>query len=171
LPDLKPIPDLQRRVEEGSVYEGEERVITFRASTFQLLIEAVRGMAGSVVTKTIFYIVGNAIGRRTFEYSKDAITADNWANVLDGVLSIRGWGRLVSLKKKESSNDVVYECTFLHCIICYKSTAKEPVCDIVRGIFAGWLETYLGKKAQSSVETGCRAMGKGSCVFEVTFAK
>jgi len=171
LPDLKPIPELKRRVEDGSVYEGEERVITFRASTFQLLIETVRGMAGSVVTRTIFYLVGNAIGRRTFEYSKDAIGADNSADVLDGVLSLRGWGRLISLKKTEPTHGVIYECTFRDCIICHKSTAQEPICDVVRGIFAGWLERQLGKKAQSSVETGCRAMGKDSCVFEITFAK
>ena len=158
-------------MDEGSVYEGEERVITFRASTFQLLIQTVRGMTGNVVTKTIFYIVGVAIGRRTYEYSKDAITADNWANVIDGVLSVRGWGRLVSFEKKESSNEVTYECNFQECIICHKITAREPICDVVRGIFAGWLESCLGKKAQSSVETGCRAMGKDSCVFEVTFAR
>ena len=128
-------------------------------------------MAGGVVTKTIFYLVGNAIGRRSLEYSKDIITTDNLADVIDNVLSLRGWGRLASLNKRESPNAVIYEFTLLGCIVCEKSTAKEPICDIMRGIFAGWLDAFLQKKARSCVETGCKATGGSSCVFEVTFAK
>jgi len=159
-------------VKEGSIYEGEERVITFRAATFQLVIERVRSMAGNLVAQVIFYQVGNAIGRRTFEYSKDdKITSDNLANVLDGVLSLRGWGRLVSLMKTETPNETSYRCTFTECIICHKLTEPEPVCDVVRGIFTGWLESFLGRIARSSVEVECRAMGKDCCVFSIIFAK
>jgi predicted hydrocarbon binding protein len=163
---------LQRREKEGSVYEGDQRVITFRASTFQLIIEKVREMAGNIVAQTIFYQIGIAIGRRTFEYSKDEeITSDNLANVIDGVLNLRGWGRVVSLRMKEASNEVTYEYTFRECIICHKYTAQQPICDVVRGIFVGWLESFLGKKATSSVEKQCRAMGKDFCIFDITFAK
>ena len=148
--NLKPIPDLERRTEEGSVYEGEERVITFRAATFQLFIDTVTAMAGGVVTKTIFYLVGDAIGRRTYEYSKDQeITPDNSADVLDGVLSARGWGRLISMKRTESQKEVTYESTFVHCIICHNRKAQEPICDVMRGLIAGWLESFVGKKAGS----------------------
>jgi hypothetical protein len=45
---------------EGSVYEGEERVITFRAATFQLVMEKVRDMAGSQVSHIIFHQLGIA---------------------------------------------------------------------------------------------------------------
>lgn len=129
-------------------------------------------MAGSLVAQTIFYQIGIAIGGRTFEYSKDEeITPDNLANVIDSVLNLRGWGRVVSLKKTEASNEVTYEYTFRECIICHKCTAQEPICDVVRGIFVGWLESFLGKKANSSVETECRAMGKSFCIFDITFAK
>lgn len=171
LANLKPIKDLERRTKEGSIYEGEDRVITFRASTFQSIIEKVENIAGSVVAKTIFYQIGNEIGRRAFEYSKDEITPDDLANVIDGVLTIRGWGRLISLKRIESSNEVVYECVLLECILCYKRTAQQPACDLMRGYFAAWLENFLEKKCQSSVETECRITGKKACVFEVTFTK
>lgn len=170
--NLKPIPDLERRAEEGSVYEGEERVITFRAATFQLFIDTVIAMAGSKVTRTIFYLIGEAIGRRSYEYSKDQLTtSDNLADVLDSVLSLRGWGRLVSMKRAETPEEVTYESTFNHCIICHNRKAEEPICDVVRGIFAGWLETFTGKKASSCIEIDCRAMGKGSCVFKTTLPK
>ena len=170
--NLKPIPDLERRAQEGSVYEGEERVITFRAATFQLFIDTVTGMAGSKVAKTIFYLVGDAIGRRTYEYSKgQEITLDNSVDVLDGVLSARGWGRLVSMKVTETPKEVTYESTFTHCIICHNRKAQEPICDVVRGIFAGWLETFVGKKASSCIEVECGAMGGNSCVFKTTFSK
>ena len=170
--NLKPIPDLERRIQEGSIYEGEERVITFRAATFQVFIDTVNAMAGGKVSKTIFYLVGEAIGRRTYEYSKgQAITPDNSADVLDGVLSARGWGRLVSMKKTETPKEVTYESTFTHCIICHNRKAQEPICEVVRGIFAGWLETFVGKKASSCIEIECRAMGKNSCVFNTTFSK
>ena len=169
--NLKPIPELERRPEEGSVYEDEERVITFRAATFQLFIDTVIAMAGSKVTKTVFYLVGDAIGRRSYEYSKDQVTSENLADVIDSVLSLRGWGRLVSMKKAETPKEITYESTFNHCIICHNRKAQEPICDVVRGIFAGWLETFMGKKASSCTEIDCRAMGKESCVFKTTFPK
>ena len=168
----KPTTDLERREKEGSIYEGEERVITFRAATFQLIMEKVRDMAGSVVAKTIFYQLGIAIGRRAFEYSKaEGNTSDDMAKAIDSVLGLRGWGRVASLTKTEASNTVTYEYTFRECIICHKYTAQEPICDVVRGIFVGWLENFLGKKANSSTETECRATGKNFCIFDITFAK
>jgi len=172
LANRKPIPDLERRTREGSIYEGEERVITFRAATFQLFIDTVSAMAGGKVTQTIFYLVGEAIGRRAYEYSKEhEITSDNLAVVLDGVLSARGWGRVVSIKKTETPREVTYESSFTHCIICHNRKAQEPICEVVRGIFAGWLETFAEKKASSCVEVECRAMGRNSCVFNTTFSK
>ena len=169
---VKPAPDLERRMKEGSIYEGETRVITFRASTFQSIIEKVEDMAGDVVARTIFYQIGVEIGRRSFEYSKDEeITFDNFVNVLDGILSERGWGRFTSLNKTASSREVIYECTFQDCIMCYARKATKPVCHTIHGIFVAWLEALLDKKAQSSIETECRANGKDSCKFKITFAK
>jgi len=169
---VKSIPDLERRTEEGSIYEGEERVITFRAATFQSIIDKVRGMAGDIVARTIFYQMGLDIGRKSFEYSKDeGITFESFVRILDAVLTLRGWGRFVSANKSESNTQVDYECIFQECIMCHKLTAQQPICDVVRGIFAAWLEALRGEKAQSSVETQCRAMGKDSCVFKITFAK
>ena len=163
---------MERHENEGSIYEGDERVITFRAATFQLIIEKVRGMAGDIVSQTIFYQLGIAIGRRAFAYSKvDKAAPDNLEKEIDAVLNLRGWGRVVSLTNRETSNEVTYEYTFKDCIICHKYTAEKPVCDMVRGIFVGWLESYLGKKANSSKETECRATGKNVCIFTVTFAK
>jgi len=169
LSNLKRVPDLERRAVEGSIYEGEERVITFRASTFQFLIDTVKAVAGGKATRTIFYLVGLAIARRAFESYKDELASDNLEQVMDGVLSLRGWGRLVSLRKTEASSGVAYECTFQDCIMCSKRTAHEPICDIIRGIFVGWLESFVGNKSASSVETECKAMGRESCVFKINF--
>jgi len=41
----------------------------------------------------------------------------------------------------------------------------------MRGIFVGWLEAFLGKNADSSLETECRATGKAFCKFKMTFTK
>ena len=128
-------------------------------------------MAGIRVARTIFYQIGNAIGRRAFEYSREEVAPDTLENVIDGVLSLRGWGRVASFKRTESSSGVDFECSFRDCIICHQRTAREPVCDVMRGLFAGWLESFLGKKARSSVESQCRAMGKSACVFEIVFTK
>ena len=92
--------------------------------------------------------------------------------MLDEVLMLRGWGRVVSLEKMESSNQkTVYGCIFRNCIICHDLRAQEPICDVIRGIFAGWLESFMEKKALSSVETECQATGKKFCVFQISFAE
>jgi len=87
------------------------------------MIQKVRDMAGNVVPQTIFHQLGIAIGERSFEYSKgQEITADSLANVIDGVLSLRGWSRLVSLKRTEAAKEVIYECSR---IISYATTLGQ----------------------------------------------
>lgn len=128
---------LSRDEKRGLVLEDSKRVLTFRISTFQALIDRLIGMAGAKVGKTILYQLGNEIGQTGLRYSKDRIVADNLVKVFDSVLRARGWGRVLSLEKKHENS--VYVFTTADCPICYERSGRvEPICDLMRSVLAGW---------------------------------
>jgi len=161
--------ELRRRQEDGWILEGEERILSFRVKTFQTVLDHIYSMAGSKVGKTVLNQIGQDIGRATFDYSKNDITSEDHWKILDQVLSVRGWGRCVSVNRINHEPYVTYAYTIRDCPICYNRKATEPMCDIVRGIVTGWQESILGRKADSSDETRCVATGAKFCIFHVSF--
>ena len=161
--------ELRRRQEDGWILEGEERILSFRVNTFQGVLDHLYSMAEPKVGKTVLYQIGQDMGRAAFAYSKkDMPSEDHW-KILDEVLSVRGWGRCVSVNRINDAPYVTYAYTISDCPICFNRKATEPMCDIVRGIVTGWQESIIGRKAESSDETRCAATGAKFCIFHVSF--
>jgi predicted hydrocarbon binding protein len=127
-------------------------------------------MTGTKVgAKAVLNQIGQEMGRETFADSKNQIISKDHWKILDEVLSVRGWGRCVSVNRIDHESYVTYAYTIRDCPICYNRKAAEPVCDIVRGIVTGWQESVIGRKAVSSDETRCVATGAKFCIFHVSF--
>ena len=133
------------------------------------MLDHLHSIAGSKVANTVLNQIGEEIGRATFTYSKNDIPSQDHWKILDEVLSVRGWGRCVSVNRINHEPYVTYAYTIRDCPICYGQKATEPMCDIVRGIVTGWHESILGRKAESSYETRCAATGATFCIFHVSF--
>jgi predicted hydrocarbon binding protein len=161
--------ELRRRQEDGWILDGEERIISFRVKTFQAVLGHVYSIAGSKVGKTLLNQIGQDMGRATFDYSKSDVRSEDHWKILDEVMSVRGWGRCVSVNRINDDPYVTYAYTIRECPICYNQKSAEPMCDIVRGIVTGWQESIIGRKAESSYETRCTATGAKFCIFHVNF--
>jgi predicted hydrocarbon binding protein len=133
------------------------------------MLDHLHSIAGTKVGKTVLYQIGQEIGRATFAYSKNDIPSEDRWKILDEVLSVRGWGRCVSVNRINHEPYVTYAYTIKDCPICYNRKSTEPMCDIVRGIVTGWQESIIGRKAESSDETRCVAIGAKFCIFHVSF--
>jgi predicted hydrocarbon binding protein len=162
--------NLTRDLERGLILEDGKRIISFRIATFQSIVKRLIELAGDKVARTLLYQIGNEIGRVALRYSRDKILADNNVKVFDDVLRLRGWGRCLGLDRKNGSDDA-YVFTMADCPICSGVRGAAPMCDMMRGLVTGWMETFLDKKAIQSVEQDCAAVEGRLCVFEVTFRK
>jgi predicted hydrocarbon binding protein len=162
--------NLVRDNDKGWIMARDKRIITFRIQTFQAMMDKLTSIAGSTVSKTLFYQMGEEIGQKAVQYSKPEIhSPSDLARIADEVLSLHGWGRCLSLEMTSRGDKMVYVCLLKGTPASHERTANEPTCHIMRGIVAGWLETYLDKKAESSTETVCASMGNEHCAFEVEF--
>jgi predicted hydrocarbon binding protein len=166
----EPIEKLERQEQNGWMLEDGERIMSFRVTTFQSILDRVTAMAGEKVTEIILHQIGQEIGRTAFNYSRNQIQSDNLAEALDHVLSIRGWGRVLDLDKTDHGSSVTYVCTIKGCPLCYGRVSTSRTCGIMRGIVSGWLESFVQKKAES-IETAYVGTGSQPCVFRVTFRK
>jgi predicted hydrocarbon binding protein len=166
----KPIEKLERQEQDGWILQDGERILSFRVATFQSILDRITAMAGKKVTKIILQQMGQEIGRTAFNNSRGQILSDKLAEALDHVLSIRGWGRILNLEKTDHGSSVTYVCTIKGCPLCHKRISTNPICDIMRGIVSGWLESFVQKNAES-IETACVATGSPACVFKVIFRK
>jgi len=152
--------------ENGCILEDGERIITFRAKTFQTLVEKLECMTGPIVAKTLLYQLGNQLGRTAISYSKLRLleSGENLVQMYDNVLRFRGWGRCLAI----DPTDRGYRVTIQNCALCHMQKANEACCDLMRGGVVGWIEAFLGVRAAASVETECVATGGKFCVFEIT---
>jgi hypothetical protein len=49
-----------------------------------------------------------------------------------------------------------------------KHGPNEPMCHMIRGFYAGFLEGYVRKRVKHSEQLTCRALGAPYCTFEIT---
>jgi hypothetical protein len=110
---LTPLEELSRDPDKGLILENGKRIISFRAATFQALIQWLRDMAGSTVAKTILYGLGNEIGGTAFRYSKDGVMSDNLVKVFDDIIRHRGWGRCLAIEKSQGQS-ISLQCLSVH---------------------------------------------------------
>jgi predicted hydrocarbon binding protein len=156
--------------DNGWIMARDERVIVFRVKTFQAMMDRLTSVAGSTVTKTLFYMMGEEIGQTAMRYSKNEIHGKgDLTRIADRLLAIHGWGRCLSFETTDRDGQTVYVCVVKGTPLSHQRVTNEPTCHVMRGVVAGWLEVFLDKKAQSSTETQCASMGSQQCVFEVTF--
>jgi len=170
--EFKPssIENLERREQDGWTLQDREPILSFQATMFQSILDRVTAMVGEKVARIILHQIGQEIGKAVFNDSKNKILFGNIAEILDHVLSIRGWGRVMDLNRTDHGSSVTYVCTIKGCPLCYKRISTNPICDITRGIVSGWLSSLVQKHAEST-ETSCVSTGDASCVFQVTFRK
>lgn len=167
----EPFEKFERQERDGWIFEDGERILSFRVTTFQSILDRVSATAGEKVTKIILHQMGKEVGKTAFNHSTERMLADNLAEALDHALSIRGWGRVLDLNRTDHGSSLTYVCSIKGCPLCYKRVSTSPTCDVMRGIVSGWLESFVQKSAESSTETACVAMGSQLCVFRVTFVK
>lgn len=156
--------------EKGWVFAGDVRVVVLAAKTLQIFVDRLAAISGGRVTATLLYHAGIAVGQSGFEKTKDKIRSeeDLW-KVMDSVLGASGWGRFSRGEVKKLGGRTSIAVQMIGSPLSHERSSKEPTCDLLRGIVAGWVEAYLGKKARSSVETACASKGDEFCAFEMVF--
>lgn len=160
------------RTEKGWVLEDDKRIVTFRIKTFQAFTDRLISLVGGRLGETILYHVGNEIGHVAFDYSRANVKSeDALGPVLDNVLAERGWGRCIGFQKQTHDEKVTYVLRAIGTPSSHERKSTQPQCHIVRGIVSGYVEGYLGKKAQSHLERECVSTGSQYCVFETTFTQ
>lgn len=169
---MKPegVEPLSRDEKNGWILEDGKRIISFRVKTFQSFTDSLNRTVGSKVASALLYQMGISIGQAGMRYSKDRIRADSdLGSVLDSVLCARGWGRCVNMERKQKAGKAVYSFAVKGCPLCHERNDTAPICHVLRGIVAGWVEAFLDKKAGESIERECVATGGRFCAFEVIF--
>lgn len=163
---------LARDEEEGLILEDGKRIISFRIETWLALIDRVFGIAGPKITKVLLEQIGNEIGNSSMAYSKSQLQGEeSLAKVLDEVLLLRGWGRCRDFEKRIEDGKAIYRFRLNNTPFTHERKSTQPVCDMMRGIVEGWLETYLGRKAAGNNEISCAAMGHAFCSIEIVFTR
>jgi predicted hydrocarbon binding protein len=161
---------ISRDKEKGWIVEDGKRLVTFRIRTFQSLVDRLTSLVGSRVAETILSQMGNEIGRVTFDYSREVIKSEaDLGPVFDNVLASRGWGRCTDFEKQARDGKTIYTVRTRGSPFSHERTSAISTCHLVGGVVSGYLEAYLGKKAQSYVERECESRGNQFCVFETTF--
>lgn len=165
------IAPLSRDYEKGLILEGNTQIMSFRIKTFQAFVDRLLLVAGKQIGKVLLYQLGGEIGRTAMRYSKEEgsiASEDDAKAALDNIMRLGGWGRFADLTKRIENKKEVYVFTHANCPLCFERKASEPICDLMRGVYAGLIEQYLGRKAIESIESRCAALGHQNCVFQVT---
>jgi predicted hydrocarbon binding protein len=165
-----PVDTISRDKDKGWVIEADKRLVTFRLKTFQSFENRLVSLVGDGLGQVILYQMGNEIGRVALDYSKEAIKSESdLGGVLDSIISTRGWGRCGAYEKQPRDGKIAYTIRFTGTPSSHERVSAKPTCHIERGIASGFLEAYLGKKAQSHSELSCVSAGSQFCTYEMIF--
>jgi predicted hydrocarbon binding protein len=162
---------LDKHPETGLIIESPsgEAMVAFRTTTFLQLTDKLVGVLGYTLGATLLNQMGIDIGRSMFSHLKDEVKSDNdLVSLMDIVLAERGRGRCRAFGKVEMRGGLTYSARTEGNPISGTHGRNEPMCHFIRGIYTGFLEAYLNKKAKSSEEITCVALGGPNCTFEIT---
>ena len=162
-------------VQRGEIRVGGLRMCLFEiAGGFYSIREELERTIGPA-TSTIIYHAGVNSGKR-FVSSAARIGmikrgAGGLADCID-IYSQAGFGDFTIVETDHSVPRVLVECTSPIAFEAFafkenNSTAKVPVCDYSRGVFAGFYQQLVGRHDVMCVESHCRASGSSRCVFEI----
>jgi predicted hydrocarbon binding protein len=121
----------------------------------------VLGVSGA---KSIFRMIGRAIAKRTtglglFDAFKDFPPEERLLKSVELYTTISGRGHAFI-----EEGVIVYDNTA--CTTCSDIRSNTPVCTIVGG-FLDDMVKWAGMPEKHSVETHCKAMGHGTCRYEI----
>jgi predicted hydrocarbon binding protein len=167
----RPLDELSRDEERGWILEDGRRIISFRLTTFQALINELHRMTGAAVAEVLLHRLGAAIGDAGMSYLKEQVhSTEELKEVMDKYSRTRGWGRCLSIEERKDAGKTTYMVACKGTPFSYERNAAQPTCHMMRGLVVGCLQTYLGRKAERSAETQCMSTGSQACLFEVVFS-
>lgn len=164
-------PEITRDNERGWLIQDRDRVVTFRAKTFQALLDKLTAVAGQLVSAVLVYQLGEEVGQISFAASTSPISSETeLAKAIDERFEHRGWGRCSGIEKNQYGSKTTYSIRIKENPLTYERKAMEPTCHFIRGILAAWMERYLHKKPKTAKEIRCAAVDPSECIFEFTFS-
>jgi predicted hydrocarbon binding protein len=126
-------------------------------------------LLGGTVGATVLHQMGIDIGRSMFGYLKDEVKSESdLTSAMDTLMAERGWGRCRAIKRLEMRG-LTYSIRTEGNPISGTHGKNEPMCHFIRGNYTGFLEAYLHKKAKTSEQVACTALGAPDCTFEIAF--
>ena len=138
--------------EKGWIVENGKRVDTFRLETFQAFEKRLISLVVETVGETTLYQTGNEIGRVISKYVQEAIKAESDFGNSVRQLSAGGWGRFGAFEKLTRDGKIVYTVQAIGTPSSHECTPPKSIFHTLGGMVSGYLEAYLGKKAQSHAE-------------------
>jgi len=154
-------------VEDGGalMYRGL-RYMLIRPETFLWLQKSVTAKIGEEAASQIFYDVGCRAGKLLVNYFCDEMEMDpvDTIRFLAKLGAQLGWGR-VSIESMDPPHGTL-EIEVNHSVFAEEhGNSGEPVCHVIRGVFAGAWSRVLDYKV-NGIEIRCRAVeGPGVCKF------
>jgi predicted hydrocarbon binding protein len=160
---------LDKHTETGLIVENPslEKMVAFRTTTALHLMDKLVELLGEGLGANLLHQMGRDVGQSMFSHLKDEVKSDNdLVSLLDIVMAERGWERCKEAKRIEMRG-LTYSIRTEGNPTSGKHATNEPMCHF-KGICIGFLEAYLNKKAKSSQQITCAALGAPCCTFEIS---
>ena len=160
------LASLEFSAEKGEIRFNDIRYILMRPETlvsFQKIVEAELGSVASDLMFKAAYDIGIKIG---IKYVKSGRSKQEVVKSMLETTGKLGWAKL-GLKSDSNLDKRVILSAFNSAFASAYGPSRNPVCDFIRGIFAGALSEIVGPLRESR-EIECMSMGKHECIFEFT---
>ncbi len=152
--------------EEGTLlFDGRVPVAIFGISTFASILQATYQIHGEAAS-TSLYMFGFEMGKSfAKQFVEENYSVEEALSVLSDIDAMAGWGRyrVVELDHENKRAVIVMRNSFIADAL---KPSEKPVCDLLRGYFAGIL-SFLWKIDVRCEEIKCLARGDGECRFEI----
>ncbi len=154
--------------EMGQLTYRGVRYFLVRPETVAQLQKEMESALGYQRTAEILFSGGFTGGKLSASTYRDKLnlSAGEIATFMAGMGAQIGWGKL-SIEECDPRGGVLTVRLVNSVFAQGYGPAKDPVCHMVRGVFAGVGTIVLGGSVEA-LETRCRAMGAEDCYFVVT---
>jgi predicted hydrocarbon binding protein len=150
----------------GVLQSDGGRIFIFDAKAFQVYSKDLRDLMGQKAANELLYRVGLTTARSEYErISGLAKSEDELWRITNKLLQSRGWGHIISRDKVTKGKSLIVKVEYGNSPFADGVTSLDPVCDSMRGLLTGFLESLHGLKSISTTETLCTATGSQFCEF------